>query len=301
MLKKTDYIWQNGVFVPWDEAKVHVLTHTLHYGGGAFEGIRAYKTDKGPAIFRLKEHLDRLFYSAGVLKMESPWTLPQIFDACVELVRKNNFEQGYIRPLMFFGYGVMGLRPVGAPVDCIIACWPWGAYLPHDTANVKISSFARIHPKTTFVEAKLVGHYVNSMLATLELRGTEFHEALLLDTDGNISEGPGENIFVIKNKTIYTPKRGTILAGITRDTIMQIAKKKNIPVVETTLSPEDVFSADEAFFTGTAAEVTPIGALDRKPIGTGGVGPITETIKNSYLDIVYGRDPEFSHFLTIAA
>jgi branched-chain amino acid aminotransferase len=297
-IEKTDYIWFNGEFVPWDEARIHVISHTLHYGTGVFEGIRAYKTDRGTAIFRLGEHLERMRYSCEAIKLEIPFPLNELADAAAELLRRCRLEQGYIRPLVFYGYGEMGLNPAGAPVDTLIACWPWGAYLPHDMIDVKISSYIRIHPDSTVADAKICGHYVNSLLAVQEVQGTEFHEALLLDARGHIAEGPGENLFLVADGVLHTPKLGTILTGITRDTVIQLARFLDIDVVERDIEPADAFAADEAFFTGTAAEVTPIRSIDSNVIGNGEVGPVTARIREDYLDIVYGRSQEFEHFLT---
>jgi branched-chain amino acid aminotransferase len=297
-METTKYIWVDGSFVPWGEAQVHVLTHSLHYGAGAFEGERAYKTERGPAIFRLREHTERLFYSSKAIGLELPFTVDEVCDATVELVRKNELEHCYIRPLAFYGYGKMGLNPAGAPPRLIIACWPWGAYLPHEMVDIKVSSYIRIHPKSTIADAKISGHYVNSILAVRELIGTPYHEALFLDTDGNIAEGPGENFFIVKKGEIFTPPLGTILAGITRSTVMEIAKERGLIVHERTLSLEDALDADEAFFTGTAAEVTPIRSIDDKLTGDGTVGAITKTLREIYLDVVTGKEPEYQRFLT---
>lgn len=296
-MQTTQWIWKNGNFVAWEEAQTHVLTHTLHYGGGAFEGIRAYKTDRGTSVFRLREHMERLHYSTSALDMKLPFSVDALIEATSELLRRNKLEQGYIRPLAYYGYGVMGLKPFGAPVEVMIACWPWGAYLAHDAVDVKISKYIRIHERSTVVDAKICGHYVNSMLASIELKGSKYHEALLLDSHGRIAEGPGENIFVIKGGTLFTPKLGTILAGITRNTVQQLAKKLGLPVVEKDITPDDILSADEAFFTGTAAEVVPIRSVDDKLIAKGTVGPISQKIKDAYLDVVYGRNREFDQFL----
>lgn len=297
-MQETQFIWHNGKLVPWHEAKVHVLTHTLHYGGGAFEGIRMYATPKGPAIFRLPEHVDRLFYSASTLKMEIPYTKEQVIQAIKETTKVNKLDQGYIRPLMYYGYGVMGVNPTGAPVELAIAVWPWGAYLPHDLVDIKTSQYIRIHRDSSVTDAKLCGHYINSMLARLEVRDTEYHEALLMDVDGHIAEGSGENFFMVKNGVMYTPKLGNILAGITRETVKIIANDKKISVVEKDLVQKDVYEADEAFFTGTAAEITPIRSLDKKVIGKGNVGPVTHVIRDTYLDIVTGKNPDYQQFLT---
>lgn len=296
-METTKNIWYNGKLVPWHEATTHVLTHTLHYGGGAFEGIRFYKTFRGPAIFRVEDHVDRLLYSAGLLDMSLPYTKSDIVTAIVEVVRDTGLEEGYIRPLAFYGYGKMGVNPTGSPSELIIACWPWGAYLPHESVDVKISSYIRIHPRSTKVEGKLCGHYVNGILASLEIKGTHYHEALFLDVDGHISEGVGENFFMVKNNVIYTPKLGTILSGITRNTIMKIAEQLNLKVIETDISLDQVFDADEAFFTGTAAEVTPIRSVDDHVLNAAKIGPITQNIKKIYLDIVHGNNPAFEQYL----
>jgi branched-chain amino acid aminotransferase len=297
-MEPTPYIWHRGSLVPWAEANVHVLTHTLHYGGGCFEGIRAYETPKGAAVFRLKEHVDRLFYSAGVLKMELAHSRDEVSAAILELLAKNQLESAYIRPLVYYGYGVMGLNPRNAPTELSIAAWRWGAYLPHEMVDVKISDFIRIHPRSTVADAKICGHYVNSMLAVLALRGTPYHEALFLDADGRIAEGPGENFFIVKNGEIHTPPLGTILAGITRNTIFTLAGDLGYRIVERELTPDDAWSADEAFFTGTAAEVTLIRSLDDKPIGSGTPGPVSSAIKKLYLETVTGKRPEYDHFLS---
>ena len=297
-METTQYIWMNGKLLNWEEAKVHVLTHTLHYGGGAFEGIRAYRTARGPAVFRLAEHIERLIYSSKALQMELPYSKEEIIGAVIETVRANQLPQGYIRPLVYFGYGVMGLYPKNAPVDVAIACWPWGAYLPHETINVKISKYIRIHQRSTIADAKLCGHYVNSILAALEVRSAEYHEALFMDADGRVAEGPGENFFLVKDGVLHTPKLGAILAGITRNTAIRLAADSGIKVVERDIARDEVFAADEAFFTGTAAEITPIRSIDDRLIGSGEVGPVTRRIKDAYLDVVYGRNPGYDGFLS---
>ena len=298
MMQTTETIWQNGKFVPWAEAKIHVMTHTLHYGGGAFEGIRFYSTSQGPAIFRLKEHVDRLFYSAKTLNLELPYSKEEVIEAIKEVVRNSNLESGYIRPIAFYGYGKMGVNPLGNPVEFVIACWPWGAYLPHDSIDVKISSYIRIHPDSSVVDAKLCGHYVNGILASIELQGTHYHEALFLDSKGKITEGVGENFFMVKNKIIYTPKLGGILAGITRLTIIQLAQDLGYEVIETDISLEEAYQADEAFFTGTAAEVTAIRSINDRVFGEGGIGEITALIKEAFLDLVHGKNPNYMEYLT---
>jgi len=298
-MQATKFIWMNGEFKPWAEATVHVLTHTLHYGGGAFEGIRFYDTAQGPAIFRLDEHVERLLYSTSVLKMNLPYSQADIVNAIIEVVRLNELPAGYIRPIAYFGYGKMGVNPTGSPSELAIACWPWGAYLPHEAVDIKTSRYIRIHKQSTVVDAKLCGHYLNGILATLELQGTHYHEALFLDDREFISEGAGENFFIAKNNVLYTPQLGTILAGITRQTVMEIAATFGYNVVEKDINLEEAYHADEAFFTGTAAEVTAIRSIDDKVLGDGKVGPITTKIKTTYLDIVHGKNPDYLNFLTI--
>jgi branched-chain amino acid aminotransferase len=300
-MQETEIIWQNGKLVPWADAKIHVLSHTLHYGGGAFEGIRVYMTPQGSAIFRLNDHIDRLLYSTKVLKMSFPYSKEEIIRAIKEVIHHNKMTVGYIRPLAFYGYGKMGVNPIGNPVELVIACWPWGSYFPHESVDVKTSSYIRIHPDSTVVDAKICGHYVNSILASLELQGTHYHEALFLNSEGHLTEGVGENFFMVKNKIIYTPNLGGILAGITRDTVIKLASKLGFKVIETDIFLEEAYQADEAFFTGTAAEVTAIGSINDKRLGssTKGLGIVTATIKKAYLDLVQGKDNEFKDYLTI--
>lgn len=297
-METTEYIWRNGEFVKWEDATCHVLSHTLHYGAGAFEGVRAYETEKGAAVFRLQEHTDRLFYSSEAVHLEIPYSRDELNEATVTLIRKNNLKHCYIRPIVFFGYGVMGLNPRDAPTEVAIICWPWGAYLPHDMVDLKTSSYIRIHPRSLVTDAKICGHYVNSILAVQELKGTHYHEALLLDSYGNLAEGPGENLFFAKDGVLYTPALGSILAGITRNTVIELAKDIGVEVVETNLPPEKLLEADEAFYTGTAAEVTPIRSVDDAVIGAGEIGPITAQLRSIYLDVVNGRKPEYDRFLT---
>jgi branched-chain amino acid aminotransferase len=297
-MEATQYIWMNGDFVAWENAKVHVLTHALHYGDSVFEGIRTYKTDRGGAVFRLREHMERLHYSAGVLHMNLPYSVEQLMDATTELLRRNNLHQGYIRPLAFYGYGVMGLNPRNAPVEVMIACWPWGAYLPIEAADIKTSSYIRIHPSSTRADAKIGGHYVNSILAVLEIKGTKYHEALFLNSEGYIAEGPGENFFIVKGKELITPPLGPILAGITRSTMIEIARDNGYVVTERPIRLDEVFSADEAFFTGTAAELTPIATLDDRAFSGPAPGPTSLFLKQCYLDVVYGRASKYEKFLT---
>ena len=297
-MEPTKWIWMNGAFIPWNEAKVHVLSHGLHYGSSIFEGLRAYKTEQGAAIFRLSEHMDRFHYSAQAIRMKIPYSTEELSKITCELLKRNNIEACYIRPHAAFGYGVMGLNPAAAPVDITIACWPWGAYLPIESANIKVSRFIRIHPRSTIADAKIGGHYVNSILAVQEVEGTHYHEALFLDYEGNIAEGPGANFFIIKGKEIFTPPAGMILPGITRASVMEIARDQGFKVFEKILTVAEAQDADEAFFTGTAAEMTPIGTIDDKPLRVGAPGPITKALKAAYLDAAYGRAPQYAKFLT---
>ncbi len=281
-------IWFNGKLVNWEDAKIHVLTHSLHYGSGVFEGIRFYKTPNGRGIFRLKEHVDRLFYSASALKMSLPHTKEEIMKAIEEVVKTVNEDEGYIRPLVFYG-NKMGLNPKGCEVNVIIAAWPWGKYLSKDAVNIKVSKYKRIHPETTVADAKICGNYVNSVLASLEIAGTEYDEALFLDFEGYIAEGPGENIFIVKNNKLYTPTLGYILPGITRDSVITLAKEMRYEVEEKKLTLEDLYNADEAFFCGTAVEITGIASVNDKKIGDGTLGKITQKIKETYLKEVRGE------------
>jgi branched-chain amino acid aminotransferase len=294
-------IWLNGSLIPWGDAKVHVLSHALHYGDAVFEGIRAYTTKSGTGIFRLREHMERLVYSAKAIGITIPFSVAELCEATVHLVRENGLSHGYIRPLVFNGYGIMGLNPAGSPVEVMIACWPWGKYLPHDMVDIKTSSYIRIHPRSTVADAKISGHYVNSILAVQELRGTKYHEALFLDLEGNIAEGPGENFFMVKAGVIYTPPLGTILAGITRNAVMQLAKREGIEVVERAIPLTEALGADEAFFTGTAAEVSPIRSIDDAEINGGVLGPISAKIKDGYARMVIGEYPEFKEFVTVVS
>lgn len=298
-METTEQIWMNGSLIPWDDAKTHVLTHTLHYGAGVFEGIRAYETDQGPAIFRLQEHVERLLYSAGSLRMGLSYSVDEISTAIVDTLKVNKLAHAYIRPIAYYGYGKMGLNPKGVPVDLAIACWPWGAYLPHKMVDIKISRYIRIHPRSTVADAKICGHYVNSIFAAQELQDTDYHEALLLDFEGNIAEGPGENLFIVKDGVLKTPPLGNILAGITRQTVLEVAGDLGIKTAEEVITPDDAFNADEAFFTGTAAEVTPIRSIDDKMLGSGDdLGEVTTKIRETFLDLVTGKVDQYKKYLT---
>jgi branched-chain amino acid aminotransferase len=302
MLQTTEKIWMDGKFVPWSDAKVHVLVHTLHYGTGVFEGIRCYKTDSGSAVFRLKEHVDRLFGSMHILQMDCPFTREQVFDAILETIRVNKIDACYIRPLAFIGYGAMGVFPKENPVNVIIAVWPWGSYLGDEGMKngirVKISSFSRPHINATMVRAKAVANYANSLLAKREALKDGYDEAALLDTDGYVAEGSGENIFMVRNGRIKTPPLTAILEGVTRDTVIQLAQAHGIPLVEERFTRDELYLADEAFFSGTAAEITPIREVDNRKIGAGKPGPITQKIQAAFFDIVHGRDKKHAAWLT---
>ncbi|MEM3519017.1 MAG: branched-chain amino acid transaminase [Candidatus Hadarchaeales archaeon] len=293
-LTPTKYIWMNGKFVRWEKAKIHVLTHTLHYGLGVFEGIRCYKTKEGPAVFRLKDHIARLENSAKLVGMKLPYSREVLIKAVKETIKKNRIEECYIRPIAFYGYGVMGLNPAGAPVDVAIAVWPWGTYLGEEGlekgVRVKISPWRRIHPSILPPHAKLVANYANSILAKVDALRSGYEEAILLNIDGDIAEGPGENVFIVKNGVLMTPPISSgALSGITRDSIIRIAKDERIPFREKKISPKDLYSADEAFFTGTAAEVTPIREVDGRKIGDGRRGPITTKLQRIFFEAVRGN------------
>ncbi|HWP34710.1 MAG TPA: branched-chain amino acid transaminase [Thermodesulfobacteriota bacterium] len=296
-------VWLDGRLVPWQEAQVHVLTHTLHYGLGVFEGIRAYRcADGGSAVFRLKEHIARLFDSAKICLMRIPFTPEQVERACIETLRANGLRAGYIRPIAFIGDGVMGLHPRDNPVRLAIATWEWGAYLGEEGLKhgirVKISSFARQHVNTHMNKAKICGQYVNSILAKLEVTQAGYDEALLLDTDGYVAEASGENFFIVTRGRLVTAPLATVLGGITRDSVLTLARDQGIPVEERRLARDEVYIADEAFFTGTAAEVTPIREVDDRPIGTGRPGPITQALQAAFFDVVTGKDARYASWLT---
>ncbi|WP_455198899.1 branched-chain amino acid transaminase [Kaarinaea lacus] len=286
-------IWLDGEMVPWREAKVHVLTHTLHYGAGVFEGVRAYKTDHGTAIFRLKEHTDRLFRSAKILGMNIPFDKDTLNEAQLAAVRENKLDSAYIRPMCFYGSEGMGLRADNLKVHVMVAAWEWGSYLGAEGMEkgirVKTSSFARHHVNVTMCRAKANGNYINSMLALQEALNDGYDEALLLDVDGSVAEGSGENIFIVRDGVIYTPQLTSALEGITRETIFTLADELGFDICEKLITRDEVYIADEAFFTGTAAEVTPIRELDNKSIGDGRRGPVTEKLQSLYFDVVHGR------------
>lgn len=298
---KADKIWMDGKMVDWDKAQVHVCTHALHYGSGVFEGIRAYKTDKGTAVFRLKEHIDRLFNSAKILKMEIPYTKEEIRQAIKDTIKANKLKSGYIRPLIYRGFEQLGVNPLKCPVNCAIAVWEWGAYLGEEALKkgikTKISSYARSYINSTSQKAKICANYINSVFAKMEAIEAGVEEAILLDTQGYVTEGSGENIFWIRNGVIYTTPTATVLEGITRDSVIKIAQDMGYQVQEKYICRDELYISDEVFFSGTAAEVTPIREIDNYQIGKGKRGPITEKIQEKFFVIVNGKDTEYSNWL----
>jgi branched-chain amino acid aminotransferase len=302
MADRDGFIWYDGKLVPWRDATTHVLTHSLHYGLSVFEGVRAYKTDAGTAIFKLKEHTRRLFNSAHIYQIPMPFDPETLEAAQCEVVRANSLESCYLRPLVFFGSEKMGVSPKGAKVHVAIAAWPWGAYLGEEAlANgirVKVSSFARQHVNVTMPRAKVATTYANSIIANAEALQDGYDEALLLDTDGFVAEGAGENVFIVKDGVVYEPEIASALTGITRATIHTLAADLGITIVTRRLTRDDVYIADEAFFTGTAAEVTPIREVDNRTIGAGRRGPVTERLQKAFFDAVHGRNPKYRGWLT---
>src|SRR5215212_4471608 len=303
MADRDGWIWYDGKLVPWRDATTHVLTHSMHYGLSVFEGVRAYKTEIGTAIFRLKEHTKRLFNSAKIYMMELPYSMEQIMEAQREVVRANKLESCYLRPLAFYGSEKMGVSPVGCGVHISIAAWPWGAYLGEEGLKrgirVKTSSYTRHHVNITMTQAKAVSNYTNSILANMEALDDGYDEALLLDASGFVSEGAGENLFMVKRGVVYTPDLSAgALDGITRNTILSICSDLGLKLVEKRITRDEVYISDEVFFTGTAAEVTPVRELDRIEIGRGSRGPITERIQSAFFDIVNGRNPKYAEWLT---
>ena len=297
-------IWMDGQMVDWRDAKIHVLSHTLHYGCGAFEGVRAYKTEQGTAIFRLQEHTQRLFNSAKILRMNIPFALEEVMQAQKDVVRLNNLESCYLRPLTWIGSQKLGVSPKGNKIHIMVAAWAWGAYLGEEGLKrgirVKTSSYTRHHVNITMTQAKAVSNYTNSILANMEALDDGYDEALLLDASGFVSEGAGENMFVVKDGVVYTPDLSAgALNGITRNTIFHICKDLGIELVQKRITRDEVYISDEAFFTGTAAEVTPIRELDRIEIGAGSRGPITEKIQAAFFDIVGGRNPKYASWLSL--
>ena len=302
MADRDGVIWLDGEMVPWREAKVHVLTHTLHYGMGVFEGVRAYQTDQGAAIFRLEAHTRRLFDSAHIMNMKMPFEKAAIDQAQLDVVSQNNLETAYLRPMVFYGSEGMGLRADNLRTHVMIAAWEWGAYLGPDALEqgikIRTSSYTRHHVNISMCKAKANGHYINSMLALQEAMACGCDEALLLDNEGYVAEGSGENVFIVHDDVIYTPDLTSALNGITRNTIFTLASDLGIRVVEKRITRDEVYIADEAFFTGTAAEVTPIRELDGRQIGEGKRGPITEKLQTMYFDVVHGRVEKYNNWLT---
>lgn len=296
-------IWMDGEMVPWRDAQVHVLTHTLHYGVGAFEGIRAYETPKGTAIFRLDDHIRRLFETAHILEMNIPFSREAVAQACIESVKQNKLETAYLRPLVYYGSEGMGLHATNLSVHVAIASWFWGAYLGTDALEkgirIKTSSYTRHLVNSVMCKAKACGNYINSILALQEAARDGYDEALLLDANGMVAEGSGENIFIVRNGIIYTPELTSALEGITRDTVLQLAAEEGYSVIEKRITRDEIYISDEAFFTGTAAEVTPIRELDNRTIGSGSPGPVTQQLQRVYLDLVEGKRDGYDDWLTV--
>ncbi|HTN42312.1 MAG TPA: branched-chain amino acid transaminase [Nitrospiria bacterium] len=302
MIQETSKIWMDGRYIDWKDAQVHVLTHTLHYGLGVFEGLRCYKGQKGSAVFRLKEHVKRLFDSAQIVQIKIPYSSKEIEEAVLGTVKINRLEECYIRPIVFIGYGEMGLYVQNNPIQIAIAAWPWGTYLGDEGIRngirAKISSFTRHHVNISMTRAKVTSYYANSQWAKREAKEAGYDEAILLDADGYVAEGPGENIFIVRNGTLKTTPLTSILEGITRNSIIQLAQEKGIPVAQERFTRDEIYIAEEAFFTGTAAEVTPIREVDGRVIGTGKPGDVTKLLQNLFFDAVAGKDPVHQSWLT---
>ncbi len=298
-------IWFDGELVPWREAKVHVLTHTLHYGLGVFEGVRAYATTRGPVIFRLEDHTARLFRSAHILNFTIPYTRDEINNAQIQVVKENGLKEAYLRPMCFYGSEALGLRAEGLKSHCIIAAWEWPNYMRPEARiegiKVRTSSFTRHHVNITMCKAKANGNYINSMMAMREALDSGCEEALLLDNEGYVAEGSGENIFLVQNGKLVTPELTSCLEGITRDTVFSLAGELNLEIKERRITRDEVYIADEAFFTGTAEEVLPIRELDGRVIGCGGRGPITEKLQTMYFDQVMGKRTEHPQWSTVVS
>ena len=302
-MDKAKYIWMDGKLVAWDDAKVHILTHTLHFGNVVFEGTRAYMTENGLAIFKLREHTKRLLNSAKITRIKANYTLEELEAAHIELLKSNDFTSNvYIRPLIYLGYGIMGLNHVKAPVNTAIAAWQWGSYLGDEGLEngirVKISSFTRNPVSSTMGKAKAAANYLNSQMAKYEALEAGYEEALLLDDEGFIAEGSGECFFIVRNGVLITPPNDTSLESITQATVLDLAREAGIPIERRRITRDEAYIADESFFTGTAAEVTPIKDIDNYIIGDGKRGPITKQLQDAYFDVVYGRNPKYKHLLT---
>jgi branched-chain amino acid aminotransferase len=303
-IKPVDKIWMDGELVAWEDAKVHVLTHALHYGSGLFEGIRAYETPKGAGIFRLTDHIERLFRSAQVYMVEIPYSVAQLVEATRATVRANGLTSCYVRPLVFRGYGEMGLNPLPAPVNVSIAAWPWGTYLGDDClengARLIISSWRRPDPNVLPAQAKATGQYINSGLAKVEALKAGYDDAIMLSQDGHVAEGTGENLFLVNDGVLITPPESSgVLRGITRDSVIRIARDLDLEVIERNLVRSDVYTADEAFITGTAAEVTPVREVDNRPLGEGTRGPISKEIQQTYFSAVKGEIDRYSDWVDL--
>ena len=302
MVEKLSKIWMDGKLIPWEEANVHILTHSLHYGLAVFEGIRCYLCKDGKsAVFRLREHVDRLFDSAQIGDIKIPYSNREIAEACKETLRVNQLKEGYIRPIVFIGEGVMGVYPGDNPIRVAIIAWSWGAYLGDEALEkgirVKVSSYTRHHVNVMMTKAKICGNYVNSVLAKREVMKMGYDEALMLDTEGYVSEASGENIFMVKNGVLKTTPLTSVLPGITRDSVIRIAKAKKIPLLEERFTRDELYTAQEAFFTGTAAELTPIREIDNRIIGNGKPGPLTKELQAAFFDIVKGKNSEYREWL----
>ncbi len=302
MLQASEKIWMDGRFVNWADANVHLLTHSLHYGLAAFEGIRCYKGKNGSSIFRLSEHVDRLFESSHIAEIRIPYDKKNIAEAIIETVRVNRLEACYIRPLVYIGYGAMGLYPGENPIQVGIAAWKWGAYLGDDALakgiRAKVSSFTRHHVNVSMTRGKISGYYVNSILAKREVKADGYDEAIMLDPEGYVAEGTGENVFIVRRGQLKTTPLTSILEGITRNSIIQLAKERDIAVLEERFTRDEMYIADEVFVTGTAAEMTPVTEIDRRRIGSGKPGPVTLSLQKSFFDVVNGLDTTHRHWLT---
>jgi branched-chain amino acid aminotransferase len=301
-VNKTEKIWMDGVFVNWDDAKIHILTHALHYGTGVFEGIRCYETARGPAVFRLRDHMKRLYNSAKIHTMEIPYRMDELTRAVKETVKINKVRECYIRPIVYRGYGEMGLNPLRNPVNVAVAVWPWGTYLGEEGlrkgVRCKVSSWMRIDTRILPPLAKSTANYLNSVLAKLEALSCGYDEAILLNMNGYVSEGPGENIFMVKDGCLVTPPRSSgALYGFTMDSVMELAKDMSIPTLEREIIRDELYMADEVFFTGTAAELTPIREIDGRVIGSGSVGPLTKQLQDKFFRVIRGEDPKFEKWL----
>jgi len=302
-LKKTEWIWHNGKMIRWDDAQIHVLSHVVSYGSSVFEGIRCYETKQGPSAFRLREHMQRLVHSGHIYRMKSPFTVEQLSSAACELVRENNMSSCYIRPLMLRGYGDVNVNPLANPIELYLACWEWGAYLGAEAleqgVDVCVSSWARLAPNTLPSMAKAGANYMNSQLIRMEAIANGYAEGIALDTSGNVSEGSGENIFVVRDGAVYTPPfASSVLPGITRSSVMTICEDLGIPVREQTIPREMLYIADEVFFTGTAAEITPLRSIDRITIGAGRRGPVTKRLQEEFFAVLSGAKPDRHNWLT---